>query len=70
MILGLSPFVILFLISIWQEPGAVLSAIGVFVALMGCVILACYGLWEMNVFNHCGDFWESASCDGKVITNR
>ena len=70
MILGIAPFVVLLLIAIWQEPGVTLFALGSTVAIVGCVILSCYGAWELGWLAHCGDFWESWSCDGKVITNQ
>lgn len=69
-LIGVAPFVLLLAVGLIKVPGATVFGVGLMVAVMGFVVIAMYGAWQMDWVNHCGNFWESYSCTGKVVTNR
>jgi hypothetical protein len=62
LIIGLAPFAGAALWALIVMPRAFSVMLLIVAAAIGSLLLATYGGWEMGWFEHCGDFWQSATC--------
>jgi hypothetical protein len=61
-ILGIAPFVIILILAFISDPEVFLATAATVVGVCALMLLAIYGAWQMDWFEHCGNFWESYTC--------